>query len=61
MVGFRTEPNDRLHRASVKFSKENGIAVLKGFEAESLNRWIGAGALSKEQLKKFGDIYERTK
>ena len=61
MVSYISEPDDRLHRASVEFAKKSGVAVLKGFEGESITRWVGAGALSKEQLKQFSDIYERTK
>ena len=61
MVGFKTEPNDRFHRASVEFAKKAGIAVLEGYEGESMINWIGSGSISKERLKQFSDIYERTK
>ena len=55
---MKKELNDKLHKASVIFAKEAGIAVLEGSESESIIRWIGAGALSKEQLNKFSKIYE---
>ena len=61
MVGFRSEPNDRFHRASVEFARKYGVAVMQGYEGETMQRWIASGSISPERLKQFSDIYERTK
>ena len=57
-MDYSKEINDKLHRACIIYAKEAGIAVLDGFEAESMINWIGAGALSKEQLIRLSQIYE---
>lgn len=61
MVNYSHEPNDRFHRAAVKFSQENGVAALQGYEGESVRRWLLSGSLSDEQKKQLSDIYERNK
>lgn len=43
------------------FAKQEGVAVLKGNEDTSITRWIGAGALSQQQLRKLDNIYNQVK
>lgn len=50
---------NRLRLACKKFARQTGVAVLAGEEDVSVMRWLGAGALSKEQKLLLNNIYER--
>lgn len=51
---------NRLQRACKEFAKQTGVAVLECEEDVSIIRWLGAGALTAEQVQLLNDIYERT-
>ena len=53
--------NNKLDKVLQQFAKAEGIAVLSDDITGSMIRWIGAGCLSTEQLKKLTNLYNNYK